>query len=161
MPMCYYKYRSNRNNPIWGNHVIQFNIEDAIVKHCRKAFGKLYRNMWILPISFDDTYLNHTEDFFKTVYVELYPRLSNLSKEIENAGFTKPKTKEEWDSYRALVWEIIHGDISENICRGIAPINVIVTGVRFATDKQKNKYRQKILSIKVVDRLPERKSSND
>ena len=159
MALCFYQGKSNKGYPYWGIwNRSGISIEDNIIKHCRKAFGKDYKSMWINPIYFDDKYFTHTEKFFSEVGIELYPKTVSISKELKRLGykFPKPKTKaeleEQREEYKSIVWEIIHKDIDKSIRKGIKPINVTITGVRYKTKKG---IHEKITSISVVKKLKE------
>lgn len=143
MALCFCNGVSRRGNQIWGSWVLSDvrSIEDNIVKYCRKAFGDRYRNMWIEPVYFDDKYIRYTDDFFSEVGVELYPKITNLSKALKECGIKPPKTKEEWEEYSGIVWEIVHSDINKNIAKG----------VRYSKDD--DEFYEKIKSVSVVDKL--------
>lgn len=153
MSYCFYNGVSRRGNQFWGSWVLSDvrSIEDNIVKYCRKAFGKNYKDMWIEPVYFDDKYIHYTEEFFSEVGVELYPKITNLSKALKERGVNPPKTKDEWERYNAVVWEIVHSDISKNIDNSIKPVCVVVKGVRYSKDD--NEFYEKIKSVKVVNKL--------
>lgn len=124
-------------------------VEDSIVQFCRDAFRKkkLYKNMWILPIYYDNKYEKFTDVFFSEVGIELYPKITDLNKELKRMGIIPPKMpknatredkikyKEEWNNYRAIVWDIVHKDIAENRRSKVKPVRVVVKGVRILTEK--------------------------
>ena len=124
-------------------------VEDCIVQFCRDAFRekKLYKNMWILPIYYDNKYEKFTDVFFSEVGIELYPKITDLNKELKKRGIIPPKMpknatredkikyKEEWNNYRAIVWDIVHKDIVENRRSKVKPVRVVVKGVRILTEK--------------------------
>lgn len=156
MAFCYYVGNSGRGNQQWGCWTAGTNVEDGIVQYCRKAFGKRYRDMWVDPLYFDDKYFRYTEEFFSEVGVRLYPKITNLSKELKRRGIEPPKTKDEWIKYRAIVWEIVHKDIAENINKGVKPVNIVVTGVRYS-DNYDN-FKERIKSVRKVKSLKEKKN---
>lgn len=155
MALCYYVGTSRRGSQQWGSDFSTWtattNVEDEIVQYCRKAFGKRYRDMWIDPLYFDDKYFRYTEKFFSEVGVQLYPKITNLSKELKRRGIEPPKTKDEWIKYRAIVWEIVHKDIAENINKGVKPVDVVVTGIRYSDNR--GNFKESIKSVKKVKRL--------
>lgn len=168
MSKCYYNGISNRGNQKWGRWIMNGidSIEDNIVQYCRKAFNKEYRDMWIDPIYFDDKYFRFTKDFFSEVGVYLYPKITNIRKELKRSGISVPKplrkcknraerekVREEWNEYRSIIWKIIHDDIDKNIQKGIKPINIVITGVRYSTKDEK--FHEEIKSIKEVQNLDE------
>lgn len=94
------------------------NIEDAVVQFCRTAFKGKYRNLWIDVVRYDKRYLSFVDDFFPEVIVDLYPKLTNVTKELQRRGIEKPKNRLEWEKYKSFVWEIVHGDILKNQAKG-------------------------------------------
>ena len=128
--------------------MFDFNMEDNVVQYCRKAFGKRYRNMWIEPVYIDDKYLDYTEDFFSEAGVCLYPKITNLKNELKRRGINPPKTKDEWENYRSIVWEIVHKDIETSKRNKVKPVNIVFKGVRYS-DKNGNFHER----IKSVDRV--------
>jgi hypothetical protein len=120
---------------------------------CRKAFGKNYKDMWIDPLYFDDKYFRYTEDFFSEVGVYLYPKITDLRKELARRSYSVPPKHDKvaWNEYRHIVWGIIHKDIQENINKGIEPIEVKVKGVRIPDDY--DDYIEKITKVERVKHL--------
>lgn len=130
-------------------------LDDNVVKFCRLAFEGDYNDMWILPIYYGDKYYRYTDEFFSEVGVLLYPKLTNLAKELKRMGFTPPKKddKEGWKEYRDVVWRIIHEDIDKNIERGVHPIRVVVKGVRYSVGgygRRTRVFEEEITSVKEV-----------
>lgn len=161
MAYCFYIGISNRGHEMWGNDDAFWTrldcvstMEDSIVKHCRKAFGNRYKDMWIDVVYFDDKYYRYTEDFFSEVGVMLYPKITNLKKELIRRGIKSPKTKEEWVDYRRVVYEIAHNDISINKERRVKPINIVVNGVRYSDSK--GNFHEKFKSVNKVKKLASR-----
>lgn len=145
----YIEYTGTEEDKFLNMNSVADYVEDCIVQFCRDAFRKkkLYKNMWILPIYYDDKYERFTDVFFSEVGIELYPKITDLNKELKRRGITPPKMsknatredkikyKEEWDKYRAIVWDIVHKDIAENRRSKVKPVSVVVKGVRILTEK--------------------------
>lgn len=139
MAHCYFNGISNSGNQKWGRWILTCNIEDNIVKYCRNAFKNKYRDMWINPVYFDDKYINFTDEFFSEVGVELYPKITNLQKELKSRGFDP---QEDWYNYKSIIWEIVHADIDENIRKGVKPVFLVINGVRYPSeDDFKEQYK--------------------
>ena len=146
---CFYQYTSRRGNEVWGNLVMSnINIQDNIIKFCRSAFGKRYKNMWIYPVYFDDKYFKYTDKFFSEVGVLLLPKISNVKSEMKRVGIKSSK-----DSRAdALIYFLAKKDLDENEKRNVKPKAIVVKGLRFADKSKKNKYINKIISVdEVVD----------
>lgn len=143
----YREYTGTEKDEFLNMNSVADYVEDCIVQFCRDAFRKkkLYKNMWILPIYYDDKYEKFTDTFFSEVGIELYPKITDLNKELKRRGITPPKMpknatredkikyKEEWDKYRAIVWDIVHNDIAKNRGLKVEPVKVVVKGVRILT----------------------------
>lgn len=147
MAYCYYQGESNRGNQIWGSWICSSeNIESNMVRFCRKAFEHRFKNMWIKPIFFEDTYFRYTEEFFKCVGVELYPKLTPIPKHLHNG-----------ENYEDIVWRISHDDISKSIADGVVPVMVLINGVRYKHNG--DNYSEIITSINTVKDFGRYKSS--
>lgn len=165
------RFYANDTNNFSNGSKTYTNIEDELVQYCRKAFKGKYQNMWIDPLYFDGKYLRHTTEFFSEVGTALYPKITNLRDELKRRGYhnlPKPlhqcKTKEElervreeWEEYRSVVWDIIHTDIKKSKEKGVKPVFVVVSGIRYqdrkVKDNKKAKYREKITSVQKVEKI--------
>lgn len=155
MSHCYYDGKSRRGNEIWsdsnGRGWVVDNMYDSIVQYCRKAFGSNYKNMWINPVYFDDKYFRHTEDFFSEVGVELYPKLTNVRNALKEAGLSNCSNTSE--AVRAFIHDLAESDIAQNIERGVKPVCVIVTGVRYSDPNKKGEFVEKFTGVRKVRKL--------
>ena len=137
----------------------QINL-DNFVKFCRKAFGNRYRDMWIVPVYFDNRYLSHTDEFFPEVGVYLVPRTRSLAQALKANGITPPcknAPSQAWEAYRGAVWEVIWSDI-EDYCfshPGHKLDKVVITAKRTPSRQNPHEYVEKILNVGQVDKFPE------
>lgn len=159
----YREYKGTKEDELLNMNSVADYVEDCIVQFCRAAFRekKLYRNMWILPIYYDNKYEKFTDVFFSEVGIELYPKITDLNKELKRRGIIPPKMpknatredeikyKEERNNYRAIVWDIVHKDIVENRRSKVKPVRVVVKGVRILT-KEINSIGDNVVIEKIV-----------
>ena len=116
-------------------------VEDAVVNFCRRAFKNKYRDMWILPIYYDNKYINLTHSAFAEVGVELYSKVSNLYKKLDTLAIkkkdeevmNKSSIRGRWADYKEEIHNIIHNDIIECRIQGIKPINAVVNGIVYTS----------------------------
>lgn len=139
-------------------------VEDAIVNFCRRAFKNKYGDMWILPIYYDNKYINLTHSTFAEVGVELYPKVSNLYNKLgtlaikkkDEEVMNKASVRGRWAAYKEEIHNIIHNDIIECRLQGIKPINAVVNGIVYtsalssATVKSGSDVVEKVLRYKIV-----------
>lgn len=147
MALCFYSGINDVGMPVFGRWVLNFNQEDYLVSFCKDALGDIYSDMWIDPEYFDDRYLKSTDKFYAEVGMTLYPRYTNLADVFAKAGIKYPKTKEDWDRHRDIVYGVIHRDITKSRKGNRYPIYIVVKG-------KKTKCTEKITSVQVVPRLP-------
>lgn len=130
MAICRYE-RTSSCGEVWGDWTLSTGIEDAIVKFCRRAFKSKYRGMWIVPIYFDDKYIQHTEKFFSEVGVHLYPRRTDIRAALKEHGIPIPHTDAGWSEVSEFVWRVINSDIDACEREGVEPVGVVVSGLRY------------------------------
>jgi hypothetical protein len=149
---CYYQGTSNRGNEKWGNEYKYWTtsgVEDAIVQMCRRVFNGKYKAYWIDPIYFDDKYFRYTEQSFAEVGIELYPRYTDLQKELRRRGIdTKNIDK---NRHSEIVWEIVHEDIRKAKNNGVKPVRIVVHTIRKPEFKEDYEILKSIRELKELD----------
>ncbi len=136
MERCTFRGKSGHGE-IWGSNVCTFDVTDAVIRFCRRGFGMKYRDYWVYPVYFDDTYLKHTTKFYREVGVELLPKLTRI---VRSQGMSD-------EDYRSSERNAARQDYDRHKRRGNKPLYCVVKGSRTPQGVERFVY------ARIVDKL--------